>query len=97
VRIQQGPSEHAPQAAGPPRPPAAKPDAEARAKVIKEAQRDLIRAQAELEQAKIQGQDDFQTGPKGERVLSAAYTNRVDTAQGKVEAARQQLERARRP
>ncbi|HYN77302.1 MAG TPA: DUF4124 domain-containing protein [Lamprocystis sp. (in: g-proteobacteria)] len=76
------------------------PDAKAlaaqRANAIKQAQQDLIRATAELEQVKIQGKDDWTLGTNGKKVLSADYTNRVIQAQAKVEAAQQVLKRARR-
>ena len=77
------------------------PDAQAiaaqRTNAIKQAQQEVIRATAELEQTKIQGKDDWQAGPNGNKVLSARYTNRVTEAQAKVEAAEQALKRARRP
>ena len=73
--------------------------AEARAQrqdAVSAAQQDLIRAKAELEQAKIPGDGDWQWLVRGGRVLSAAYFERVAAAEARVEAAEQALQAARR-
>jgi hypothetical protein len=73
--------------------------AEARAQrqdAVSAAQQDLIRAKAELEQAKIPGDGDWQWLVRGGRVLSAAYFERVAAAESRVEAAEQALQAARR-
>lgn len=82
-------------------PPAAPPtdnllaSSQARARAVAEAQQGLIRAKADLEQAKIQGKDDWLTQPGGNRVLTAAYLNRVAAAEAEVEKAERALAKAR--
>lgn len=91
LRIQTGPT------APPPETTPATPNPEQQAAAIRTAQQALIRAKAELEQTKIQGNGDWQPGANGGKVLSAEYTNRVAAAEAQVEAAEQDLQRARQP
>jgi hypothetical protein len=63
---------------------------------VSAAQQDLIRAKADLEQAKIPGDGDWQWLARGGRVLSAAYFERVAAAEARVETAEQALQAARR-
>ncbi|MBS1201560.1 MAG: hypothetical protein H6R22_69 [Chromatiaceae bacterium] len=63
--------------------------------VIATAQQELIRAKAELEQAKIQGDGDWQDPVGGGRVLSESYFKGVADAEAGVEAAEKALQRAR--
>jgi len=66
-----------------------------RGSAIATAQNELIRAKAELEQAKIQADGDWQYLVRGGRVLSESYFQRVAEAEARVEAAEKSLERAR--
>ena len=97
VRIEQGATAPPPQDAGTAKPPGPRPDPKQRSPAVQQAQKDLLRAQAEFGQTKIQEKTDWETGPTGEKIPSAAYTARVAAAQAKVEAADQALKRARRP
>ena len=69
---------------------------ENRARELAQAQQQLIRAKATLEQAKIQGPDDWQVQQGGKRVLSATYMSRVAAAESEVETAERALEEVRR-
>ena len=62
---------------------------------IATAQQELIRSKAELEQAKIQGDGDWQDLVGGGRGLSGSYFKRVADAEARVEAAEKALQRAR--
>ena len=73
----------------------AEEQAAARKAAVAEAQQAVIRAKAELEQAKIQGDGDWQWIAGGGRVLSAAYFERVAAAEARVEAAEKDLAAAR--
>jgi hypothetical protein len=66
-----------------------------RGAAIAAAQQDLIRAKADLEQAKIQGDGDWQYLVSGGRVLSGSYFERIADAEAKVEAAEKALQRTR--
>ncbi len=70
--------------------------AKERSERIAAAQQDLIRAKAELEQAKIQGDGDWQYLVRGGRVLSESYFQRITAAEARVQAAEKALQGARR-
>ena len=61
-----------------------------------QAQQALIQAKAALEQAKIHGEDDWQTTPGGQQVSTLEYDQRVTAAQEKVRELEAALERARK-
>jgi len=72
-----------------------KADDKARAAAVSAAQQELIRARAQLEQAKIPGDGDWQHLAKGGRVLKPSYYERLTAAQDKVAAAEKALDAAR--
>ncbi|AUB80705.1 DUF4124 domain-containing protein [Candidatus Thiodictyon syntrophicum] len=61
-----------------------------------QAQQALIQAKAALEQAKIHGEDDWQTTPGGQQVSTLEYDQRVTAAQEKVRELEAALGRARK-
>lgn len=62
---------------------------------VSAAQQALIQAKAELEQAKIQTDDDWQYLATGGRVLSQSYFSRIAAAEAQVEAREKALQQAR--
>jgi hypothetical protein len=63
---------------------------------VAQAEQDLARARANLEQARVQRDDDWQWLASGGRVLSERYFNRVSAAEAEVQAAEDALRQARR-
>jgi hypothetical protein len=59
------------------------------------AEAELTKARAELEDAKIQGDDDWQYLAAGGRVLKQSYLDRVERAEKRVQAAEDALRKAR--
>lgn len=68
---------------------------EQRDKAVAAAQQQLIKAQANLEQAKIPGNDDYQRLITGARVLNESYRNRVAEAEKQVAEAQAAVDAAR--
>jgi hypothetical protein len=66
-----------------------------RSAAVSAAQQELIRARADLEQAKIPGDSDWQHLAKGGRVLSANYFARLTAAEDRVAKAEEALQAAR--
>jgi hypothetical protein len=66
------------------------------AAALAKAQEELIAARAELERAKVPGDDDWQHLAKGGKVLKQGYRDDVAAAEARVQAAEQALRQARK-